>query len=124
MLNQGLVKNYTCQGAIPPRTIVKYGTADYTATQAGTNMDAFLGISDTVGGNDGDRIDIVRTGMTELVLGGNVTRGDHLTSDANGNGITAAPAAGANMETIGTAEMSGVPGDIIPVLVVRARIQG
>ena len=43
---------------------------------------------------------------------------------ANGQGVTAAPAAGVNNRVIGIAIVSGVSGDIIPVLLSVSTLQG
>lgn len=51
-----------------------------------------------------------------LVLGGTVTRGDYLKSDADGAGVTAS----SDQEKYGAIAMeSGVSGDIIPVQLVK-----
>jgi hypothetical protein len=57
----------------------------------------------------------IRTvGISKLLLGGTVTRGDRLTSDATGRGILAA-----GSQVVGAIALhSGVVGDIIPALVL------
>lgn len=52
-------------------------------------------------------------GTSKVILGGTVTRGDNLTSDANGKAITTTTAAD---EVLGRALDSGVTGDIIEFL--------
>jgi hypothetical protein len=72
----------------------------------------------------GDTVDVMHDGIADLQLGGTVTRGDLLTSDASGQGITATGTAGTNYRTIGMAIVSGVSGDIIPVLLTPGSFQG
>ena len=59
-----------------------------------------------------------------MKLGGTVTRGNFVTTDASGFGAAAAPAAGTNNRVIGRALWSGVSGDIIPVLLSLTQFQG
>ena len=64
------------------------------------------------------------TGISRVVLGGTVTRGGLITSDANGKGVAIGAVAGTNYNSIGRALASGVSGDIIPVLLNYSRSQG
>jgi len=86
--------------------------------------DALLGVSGLVAGDVGKRVDIIMSDLAEVEYGGTVTRGDWLTTDANGKAVTAAPAAGTNNNVIGRATCSGVLGDIGCCLLVPGRIQG
>jgi len=81
---------------------------DYGALQAAAVADSTK--VDTV---SGERIDVIHEGVADLRLGGTVARGDLLTTDANGQGVSATPAAGTNNEVLGKALTSGVNGDII-----------
>ena len=69
-------------------------------------------------------MEVAHDDIADVVLGGAVTRGDLLTSDANGAAITATAAAGTNIRVIGIALVSGVAGDIIPVLLNPTSFQG
>ena len=102
----------TAQGAVGAFRIVKFGTADSTCAVAAAATDALIGTSDSLAKDDGEVVDIDQRATSQVVYGGNVTRGDPLTSDANGAAVKAAPAAGANVRIIGFAEVSGVAGDI------------
>lgn len=124
MSNPGFTKTRVAEGAIAARRIVKYGSADGLVAQASAATDAFMGVSERLSAADGERIDIVCTGMPEVEYGGNVTRGDWLTADADGKAVKANPAAGANNEVIGRADVSGVAGDYGRVLLAPGRIQG
>jgi len=120
----GLTKSFQAEGTINPFRIVKVGAADYGALQAAAVSDKFLGISTEVDTASGERLDVVHERIADLKLGGTVARGDFLTTDASGQGVTAAPAGGTNNQVIGRALTSGVNGDIIPVMVAPSTLQG
>jgi Uncharacterized conserved protein (DUF2190) len=126
MANNGLVKSYTAEAAINPFRIVKVGAADYGVLQAAgaTVADKSIGISTEVDAAIGERVDVVHSDIADLKLGGTVARGDPLTSDASGQGVTATPGAGTNNRVIAFAVISGVAGDIIPVLISPHMMQG
>jgi hypothetical protein len=119
-LNPLLVKNYVAGAAVAARRIVKF-SADRTVIQATGNTDDAIGVSSEVAAESGGRCDVIRSGLAEIELGGTVTRGQRVTSDANGKGVALALASvnisGVSHCQIGIAEVSGVNGDIIDVLV-------
>ena len=118
------IKNYSAGGAIEKYRIVKF-SADGTVVQATAATDALIGVSGIPNpAVSGNRVDVVRAGAAMAELGGTVTRGDFLTADSNGKAITAAPAAGVNARTIGVADVSGVSGDIIWIVVNAGSVQG
>ncbi len=123
-MNPGLIKNYIAEGAVTKRRIVKYGSADGKAALADGSTAKLLGVSTEVDSADTARVDVQLSGQVEIELGGTVTRGDWLTSDATGRAVTAAPGAGVNAEVIGKADVSGVIGDIAPVNMSPGTIQG
>lgn len=57
-------------------------------------------------------------GVAKVILGGTVTAGDNVQSDANGKGITAA----SGDSVLGIALTSGVSGDIVNVLITSRHI--
>ena len=124
MANNLLTKSYLAEAAIAANVIVKPGAADYGALAAAAVSDKSFGISTEIAAASGERVDVVHEGIADLKLGGTVTRGDLLTSDASGQGVTAAPAAGTNNRVVGVALVSGVSGDIIPVLIQPGSFQG
>ncbi len=124
MANNGLTKSYTAEGAISANRIVKVGAADWGVLQAAAVGDSSIGISTDIDAASGDRVDVVHQGIADLKLGGTVARGALVTSDASGQGVAAAPAAGTNNRIVGVALISGVSGDIIPVLVNPGSFQG
>src|SRR5687767_178384 len=115
MANNGLTKSYTAEAAISANRIVKVGAADYGVLQAAGVGDKSIGDTTEIDAAINERVDVIHNGIADLKIGGAVARGDLLTSDANGQGVAAAPAAGTNNRIIGVALISGVNGDIIPV---------
>jgi hypothetical protein len=115
---------YVAAAAIGAYRIAKFGAADGEAIPAAASTDALIGVTTSLPASLGERVDVIRGGIAEVEFGGNVTRGDWLTADAQGRAITAAPAAGVNANVIGRAECSGVLGDIGSVLIAPGRIQG
>jgi hypothetical protein len=124
MANNGLTKSYTAEATINPFRIVKFGAADYGVVHGAAAADLLIGVTTEVDAVSGERVDVIHEGIADLKLGGTVARGALITSDATGQGVAAAPAAGANNRVIGFALISGVSGDIIPVLVAPHQIQG
>lgn len=124
MSNPGLTKTRIAEGSIAARRIVKYGSDENLVAQAAAAADALMGVSERLPAGDGERVDIILTGLAEVEYGGNVTRGDPVTADGSGKAVAAAPAAGVNNRIIGFADVSGVAGDYGRVLLAPGRIQG
>jgi len=122
--NPTLTKSYDAGAVIVKRRIVKPGSADFAVIHAAASTDDLIGVADLGAAAIGDRVDVHHAGIATVELGGTVARGGFVTSDANGKGIAAAPAAGVNAAVIGRALISGVDGDLIPVLIAPGRIQG
>jgi hypothetical protein len=117
-------KNFTAGAAVTKRRIVKFGAADFTAVMAAAPTDLLIGVSAELDAASGGRVDVHLAGIAEVEYGGNVTRGQELTSDANGKAVAAAPAEGVNNAVIGRAMLSGVEGDVGSVLLAPGQIQG
>lgn len=124
MANNGLTKSYTAEGAISANRIVKVGANDWGVLQGAAATDSLIGISTEIDAASGERIDVVHEGIADLKLGGTVPRGSLVTSDASGQGVAPAPAAGTNNRVIGVALVSGVSGDVIPVMISLGSFQG
>jgi hypothetical protein len=120
----GLIKGYKAEAAVTKRRIVKPGTADGNVVPAAAVGDALMGVSTEIDSAIGESCDVIKSGLADVEYGGAVTRGDWLTSDASGRAVAAAPAAAANANVIGRAEVSGVLGDIGVVFIAPGRIQG
>lgn len=122
---RGLVTAHIASGAIAKYRIVKFGASDDQVAQASAATDLTLGITTDLDAADGDRVDVVRNGLTPVEYGGNVTRGQDLTADANGKAIAITlPAQAAKVQSIGKAEVSGAAGDIGSVFVAPTTIYG
>ncbi len=125
MANPGLTKAYDAVAAIPAYHLVKpSGVNDGEVIPASGPTDAIMGISSNVDAAIGQRADVVHSLSAELVAGGPIADGDPVTSDANGCGVKAVPAAGVNNRIVGFALMSAVVNDIIPVLIKPGFMQG
>lgn len=115
---------YVAQAAVAAFLIVKAGAADNQVLPAAAATDDIIGTADALDKAIGEIVDVPSAGIGEVVLGGAVARGKPITSDANGKGVQAAPAAGANNRIIGFAAVSGVAGDVIPYHIALGSIQG
>lgn len=106
----GLIKSRNATTAIPAYRFVKEGAADGTAVPAVDAASAIIGVSSELDTAVGERVSVQQGGnVAEIMFGGNVTRGDYLTADAQGRAITTTTT-GARYG--GIAEVSGVLGDI------------
>jgi len=123
-MNPIVTKNYVAQAQTEPHRIVKFGSADGEVLHAAAAADLSIGVTDTLQTLIGERVDVIRVGIADVEYGGTVARGEELTADATGRAIKAAPGAGANVRIIGTAEVSGVVGDIGKVLINPSVMQG
>lgn len=117
-------KQYVAETAVGANLIVKPGSTDDYVAQGAAATDYLMGVSAQVTGSAGERVDIIKEGIADVVYGGTITRGQPLTTDANGKAVAAAPAAGSNVRIIGFAEVSGVSGDIGSVLIGPGVMQG
>jgi hypothetical protein len=121
----GMEKSAKCTAAIATAyTIAKFGADDDTLSAATASTEELIGVFQHTTSAVGDEVRVMLSGITRVVLGGTVTRGGWITSDANAKGVAAAPGAGVNAAVIGRALASGVAGDIVAVLLAPGRIQG
>lgn len=108
MRNELFIKACYAGAAILPFRIVKHGAADGFAIQAAAAADFSFGVSDSLGAAAAnDPVDIIRGGIAEVSYGGTITRGQPVTSNADGQAVAAAT----GNRIIGYAEVSGVAGD-------------
>jgi hypothetical protein len=121
---QKLTRNYNAAALIGANLIVKVGANDGEVLLAAANTDDILGVSTNIDVASGEPCDVIHGGIADIKLGGTVARGKFITSDANGCGVLAAPSAGVNVQIAGKTLISGVSGDIIPVLLCIGQIQG
>jgi hypothetical protein len=116
MKTPGLTKNYTSGAAIAAHRFIKPGSADRYVVQAAAGTDALLGVSDLGCTAAEDRLDIIHSGIADIVYGGTVTRGDPLTSDSLGRAIKARE----HDRVGGHALVSGVVGDLGEIFLAQS----
>lgn len=121
--NYTLDKEYRAAAAITKFRVAKFDAADGDLVQAAAATDKLYAISQHTAAS-GDRVRARISGISEAEAGGNIAKGDLLTSDADGKVVAAAPAAGVNNRIIGIAVNSAVLGDIFPVLLNQGSLQG
>jgi len=125
MNNPGLIKAFVATLALMAHRIVSFGADDNHVVQSVLSTDAHIGVTGAVVSTvDSSPVDITLSGIAEVEYGGVVTRGDPITSDAQGRAIKAAPVAGVNARIVGQAMSSGVLGDIGSVHIIPTQIQG
>ena len=111
-MNVLLIKTKTAGAAIEAYRLLTHGAADNAVVPAAVSS-TFDGVSGHMATANGEKIDVALAGIAEVQLGGTVTRGSMLTSDANGKAVVAVPT-----NTIwGVAQASGVANDVIPMLI-------
>jgi hypothetical protein len=120
----GLIKTFKAAAAIAAHRFVKFGADDNSVVQAAGANDAIIGVSGELPVVPGEPVDVHLSDLADVTYGGNVGRGDLLTSDADGKAVAAAPAAGVNNRTGGMATRDGVANDVGTALVLPGRIQG
>lgn len=119
------IKGYNAGAGVNQYRIAKFGSSDGVVIQGAAATDSLIGVFDIpAAAVSGNRVDVVRNGFCQVEYGGTVTRGDLLTSDSVGRAVTAAPSAGVNNRVVGTAEVSGVVGDIVFMYVSCGSVQG
>jgi hypothetical protein len=120
MLNPLLTKAYDASGAVGAYLCVKFAAADGVVSVATAGADKVIGVSTSLAAADGERVDVIRTGIAEVIYGGNVTRGDLLMAGAGGKAVLLVP--GAGVRCLGVAEVSGVANDVGSVLLSPAGV--
>ncbi len=124
-MNQGLVKNFNAEAAVPERRIVKFGAANRDILIAAAVGDFLIGVCVQPGGALlGERVDVQMSGIAEVEFGGTVARGAQVTTDATGLAVLAAPATGVNNRVIGFAMETYASGDHGLVFLAPQEIQG
>lgn len=142
MLGQttGIEKTAKCEVAVSEAyTIAKFGSNDDTLALAGGASDGLIGVLQHTTGEAGEDVRVMLTGISRVVLGGNVTLGARLTSDALGRAVAASrhahtenaaeeytqnavTGAAPAVNVIGIALSTGAAGDIIPVLLAPSMV--
>lgn len=121
----GIEKKVKCTAAIATAfTIAKFGADSDTLSVATAVTEGLVGVFQHTTAAADDEVRVMLTGITDVKLGGTVTRGGLATTDSAAKAVAAAPAAGVNNSIIGTFLDSGVNGDIVPLFLNPSQIQG
>ena len=107
------IRSYESSAVIGAYPIAMFSDAAASSKVAAASSatSRFAGTTGKVGASAaGAMVDLVKSGIGAVVLGGAVQTGDWLTSDANGAAIATTTAGN---HVIGRAEQPGVAGDII-----------
>jgi hypothetical protein len=111
----GLIRAYEASADIAPYRFVTFSdaAASQKIAQGAAATDPLIGVSDKMGGSAGDMVDVIRSGLGQVTLGGTVQAGDPLTSDASGKAIKAVGGAGVVKRIMAWADQPGVANDVI-----------
>lgn len=109
------IKSFVADAAIRGNRIVAFHASKQAAIEGASNTAVLIGVSTSTGAPAGGVVDVVQAGPTEVVAGGNLSRGAYVTSDSQGRAV-ALPAPGAEAVTvsvIGQVQVPAVEGDIV-----------
>ncbi|WP_370269234.1 capsid cement protein [Nioella sp.] len=117
-----LIKSYEASAEIAGHRIVVFSdpAASAKVAMAAVATTPAIGVSGPMDAVSGEMCDVVLGGLAQLKLGGTVTAGAPIMSDAAGAGIVAEAAASTTRRVIGFALEPGVSGDLIWVNVAPA----
>lgn len=111
----GLIKSRNATTAVPAYRLVVEGPVNGAGALAVDASKSIIGCSSEVDTAVGERISVFMSGnIGEVTAGANVGRGDKITADAQGRAV---PTTTQGDNIVGTAEVSGVLGDIITVII-------
>lgn len=122
-----VIRNFTATNAAIGRSrIVRFdGTTQTLVLQASASTDNLIGVAEGVEIAASERVDVVLSGVAEVVAGAAFNAGAKLTSDSAGRAVAAAPSAGTNAQIVGVAlQQAGAAGDIVSILVAPGAVQG
>ena len=111
-----LKAKFSAPSPVAAHSLVTLGRAAGEVTTASSRSDMLVEIASPTEGTKSDEAVIIIGGIAMAVSGGNIFRGDDLTSDANGRAITSK--AGTD-RIIGLALQSAMNGDYIQVLITQ-----
>lgn len=123
MSNPGLIKNYLASGPIAPHAIVKFAQEDGQVLAAAEG-DIPVGVNEALGVQAGERVDIIRSGVADVVFGAAVSRGQFVTANAQGRAVPATPGAGQSVWALGYAEVNASEGDVASVMLNITLLRG
>lgn len=103
------------------RIVAASGTAGAVTTGA-AGTDKCFGVSERVGSEAGQMLDVTVAGLTEVEAGGDLDFNDPVTADAQGRAVKAVAVAGATVSVVGFIRAEGAAGDILPIHVAPSLI--
>ncbi|MEO1082395.1 MAG: capsid cement protein [Pseudomonadota bacterium] len=116
MARPGQIVTFRAPAPVAARAIVTFGAADGEVVAASAVSNTLLGVAEQIGSRDNGTVDVILSGIAEVVAGGNITRGMALTVNAQGQAV--AVSAGTD-SVIGIAMQNAVANDIIDVLILQ-----
>ncbi|MFZ0946149.1 MAG: hypothetical protein WB930_13850 [Syntrophobacteraceae bacterium] len=119
-----LQKEVLSAAPIGAYTIATFGADDDHFQMASSGNQRLIGVFQYAVNAAEMRVRVAMDGISQVTISGSVNRGDWITSDENGCGITADPSPGEDMNVIGIAVNSGVAPHVVGVLVHPDTIQG
>ncbi len=84
------IKGYRADTVIAPYRFLAYSPDAGGVIQSTNAADAKMGLSDSLGADEGQQADVIRQGIGEVEYAANIAPGDPLTSDADGKAVVAA----------------------------------
>lgn len=115
----GIEKSVIAEEALEAYTIVKFGTDDNKVKKGvSATADALIGVVQAKAAANA-KVNIMLTGITLVKADAAITRGDLLTSSADGE---AKPTTTAKNWVVGMAMASGAAGDLVPALLSQSAL--
>lgn len=115
-------KQFIASGAVERFRIVYLTAAEDRVAAAPSKDYPIVGVAADVRANDGERQDVVLSGVAAVTYGGTIAAGDLITAGAGG--VALALAAGSSGAVLGRALVAGVSGDIGQVLLAPGQAGG
>jgi len=125
--NNAQAINGVANGAISAFRFVRFDDGDSAAVarsvkQAGANQ-RVVGVGPEYDVATGEGLHYYASGIAQVMLGGSVTQGDAVKSDANGKAVILAVGGVTPQHVAGIAKNTGVSGDIITVQIEIYTVQ-
>ena len=116
------IRSFSAAAAVAGyRIVAASGTAGAVAAGAAAT-DKCFGVSERVGGEAGQMLDVTVAGLTEVEAGGDLDFNDPVTADAQGRAVKAVAVEGVTVSVVGFVRAEGAVGDILPIHVAPSLI--
>jgi hypothetical protein len=116
MRSDTLIKTFHAEAPLEAYRLVTFATGINAVEMADAVTDPLLGVSTSVGSQDNGRCDVIVAGVSEVVIGGTVSRGDVLTTDASGRAVLSTQITD---RVVGMALADAVVDDIAAMLIAQ-----